>query len=112
MREAPFSLCLSLSLKIKERSAYWEILLCNFVPSLKKQPKRKKHVLVSVCMCACVYACMCLAIPFYKELLHKRGHSFFWSLGDLLTGGESRWCCRTRSPHLDKPANKGDLGHL
>lgn len=41
IREAPFSLCLSLSLKIKERSVHWEILLSNFVPSLKKQPKKK-----------------------------------------------------------------------
>lgn len=54
IREAPFSLCLSLSLKIKERSVCWEILLSNFVLSLKKQPKKKK-IRSGVCML--VYVC-------------------------------------------------------
>lgn len=59
-REAPFSLCLPLSLKVKERSVHWEILLSNFVPSLKKQPK--KHVVLCVCVRAraCVRVCMCV----------------------------------------------------
>lgn len=58
IREAPFSLCLSLSLKIKERRVHWEILLSNFVPSLKNNQKTTLCdvcVCVNACVCACVY---------------------------------------------------------
>lgn len=55
IKEAPFSFCLSLSLKIKAGSVHWEILLRNFVPSLKKTTTKMRLCGEYMCVCARMY---------------------------------------------------------